>query len=685
MIERNRPQPPSNRRPVSILVGLTGILAAAFCTTDWLSNPSLSQQLWPSDIQSSVVGILGGKTATGVTGLPEYDISLTAILLRTFAAIIVFLALSRVFNPRATLSELSESLLLRLGILGYLAAFVWGVQLIAYEAFLQGLLPPLLMMLAGGVAFSCLSIWLPSSSFGGKSRSAIWFLVLVTIGWIAVSFQLNERLYTNLLIPHGDSAMYEEHLWNVWHGKGFRSYLDQGLFLGEHIQVIHLLLLPVHMIWPSHMMLELAESIALGSCTIPLFLMVRRRTNNEAAASLLAVSWLFFFPMHFLDIAIDQKTFRPVCLGLPFLLWMIHSAEIGRYKSAWLFLLIALSAKEDMALITAPLTAVLALLAHRNGESELRLRNWSLMACGVSAVWLISAVVVVIPAFRSGEVVHYSRYFGDLGNSPGELIRTAFTKPGLVFTQLLSIRTGLYALVFLTPVAFVGARCPLHLLAGLPTFIMLSLIQLGNGPQEGGLPPIPYHHFHAPLLPVIFWATACAVAGFTRQTNSKWQIAPQSPTAAALLVLCCCVATGVTGSILPYGAGFWADQSSFGRHAIYYPRLSEASERQLIERSAMAKIAVNQIPMQARVASTDFIHTRLTHRERSYDYSGYHRVVNEQGKRVPKDCDYIVIDTGHRYSEFRNADDIPELTESSNWRLLPDRTGGQFLILHRTQ
>jgi uncharacterized membrane protein len=685
MTNRNRPQPPAHRRPVALLVGLTGILAAAFCTTDWLSNTSVAQQLWPADIHTSVVRMLGGTTSTGMRGLPEYHLSLTVVLLRMGAATGLSLTLSRLFNRSDPLGTLGDSLLLRLGILGYLAAAIWGMQLVANQAMLQGLLPPLITMLAGGAMFSCLSPVLPSSWECGKRRFAVSLLLVATIGWIAISFRLNERLYANLLIPHGDSAMYEEHLWNIWHGKGFRSYLDQGLFLGEHIQVIHLLLLPAHMIWPSHLLLELAESIALGSCTIPLFLMVRRRTGNDVAACLLAISWLFFFPMHFLDIAIDQKTFRPVCLGLPFLLWMIHSAETGRYKSAWLFLLIALSAKEDMALIAAPLTAVIALIAHWNEESDRRLRNWSLMAATAAAAWLVAAVLVVIPAFRSGDVVHYSRYFGDLGSSPGELVRTGLTRPELVLAQLFSVRTLMYALVFFGPLAFIVVRRPVHLLAGALTFGMLSLIQLGNGSQEGGLPPVPYHHFHAPLLPVIFWAAASAIAAFPNHADSQWRILPQSRTAAAFLILCCCMTTGVTGSLLPFGAGFWSDQSSFGRHALYYPRPEVPTEQHLLKRAAMATIAVDQIPMQARVASTDFIHTRLTHRERSYDYSGYDRVVNEPGKRVPGDCEYIVIDTGHRYSEIRDHADIPELSESSDWELLPDQTDGHFLILHRKQ
>ncbi len=101
---------------------------------------------------------------------------------------------------------------------------------------------------------------------------AIYALVYTAMNW---------GLWFNMRIPHGDSAMYEEHLWNVWHGKGFRSYLDQGLFLGEHIQVIHLLLLPLHMLWPSHLLLELCQSLVIGATVFPVYSIARRHTDDR--------------------------------------------------------------------------------------------------------------------------------------------------------------------------------------------------------------------------------------------------------------------------------------------------------------------------------------------------------------------------------------------------------------------
>ena len=140
--------------------------------------------------------------------------------------------------------------------------------------------------------------------------------------------------FANLQTPHGDSAMYEEHLWNLTHGKGFRSYLDQGLFLGEHIQVIHVLLTPIYLLWSSHLLLELCEAIALALCAVPVFRMTLRHTESRRAATLMAMAALVYFPLHFLEISIDLKTFRPISFGVPLLLMTIDTLERKQYRWA---------------------------------------------------------------------------------------------------------------------------------------------------------------------------------------------------------------------------------------------------------------------------------------------------------------------------------------------------------------
>lgn len=684
----------------SVLCCAVGIFAFAAALSGWLSHPELAGQIWPDDINTAVASFLGGTRQQNALGQRLTVLSTSSVWLRIAMILLVLTGLkaicTRVRQPsQHSAADLLTSLY-RSGLVLVSACLWWLLWLIgdatfpSLKAFCVASLPLWLTTTMGVLCWTWCSAFISPSERAPvaskpKSVRPITLLTICAACWIAGSFWMNWRLYDQVLIPHGDSAMYEEHLWNVWHGKGFRSYLDQGLFLGEHIQIIHLLLLPLHYLWPSHLLLELTESIALGSCVIPVYLIAVRHTRSPWAAAVIGIAWLFYYPMHFLDIAIDQKTFRPVALGLPFVFWLIEFAERGSLKWAALSLVVALSAKEDMALVLCPLLAVLAWRARTpvapagtDSGVTVNCSQWKWLAAGsvFCAVYLILAVLVVIPAFRSGDHVHYARYFGDLGGTPGELMKTAITDPLRVIVRIFSMRTVLYICVFLVPLAFLPARRPLLLASGIFTFGMLSLLELGN---DGGLPPIPYHHFHAPLLPVVFWAAVVGIGSVGRCTAVEEDSIRKNTFSRAGLVLCCCVATCLTGSLMPVGVSFWSKVSPFGLTQLYCP-----SDLQQQSRAQAARRVVEQIPLTARVASTDYIHTRLTHCERSYDYSNYLRAVNNYQPGVPSDTEYIVIDTQHRYSEIRSADDIPELNEAKDeWQLLPDRTDGIFLILKR--
>ena len=215
---------------------------------------------------------------------------------------------------------------------------------------------------AAGWLATLVSLARPSSD-GVSPRIPGAVAVVVAMGLYTVVFTwMNWRLFEGLLVPHGDSAMYEEHLWNITHGKGFRSYLDQGLFLGEHIQVIHLALLPVYLLWPSHLLLEVCESAALAVTALPTYWITRRHTGSERAAVWMAVAVLLYFPLQYLDISIDLKTFRPISFGVPLLLLGIDQMERGRWKTMTLLLAATLCAKEDYAIVIAPLGVWLSLL-----------------------------------------------------------------------------------------------------------------------------------------------------------------------------------------------------------------------------------------------------------------------------------------------------------------------------------
>lgn len=519
-----------------------------------------------------------------------------------------------------------------------------------------------------------------------KSRGAAWVWVACSI-YFLVFTAMNWRLYFNLLVPHGDSVMYEEHLWNLLHGKGFRSYLDRGLFFGEHIQFVHLFLLPAYALWPSHLFLEGCSSAALALGAFPVFWMVRRHTNSERTATAVAVAYLLYTPTQFLDIEIDLKTFRPESFGIPLLLLTLDQLDRKHLIGTLVGIAFCLSVKEDYTLVFGPLGVWIAFASGttpkvtdpaQKGQFPFDFARtriiFGLSLSAFSVVYLWLATRVIMPWFRSGVELHYAGYFKRFGETPEEIVTTILTRPDLVFSALVTPETALYALAMLAPLAFLPLLAPTRLAVGLPLFAILCLIEL-----EG--PPTPQHQFHAPLVPIIFWSLAAALPranAIGKSVMRRWTKPTHAPTSDYFIlrhaIWTSALATGVFFSLSPLGIPFWDSGSTW-----YWKNLYGVNPRA----EKFARIA-NLIPHSARVASTDFVHPRFTHHERSYDYSEYVRDYTGQGKRIPDDTDYLVIDTDHRYSKIKKPGDVPELRDQADqWELQPDLTDGYFIVLKR--
>lgn len=569
---------------------------------------------------------------------------------------------------------------------------------------------------------------------GSRLPPVVWGAMAL---YFVVFSGMNVGLYESLQLPHGDSAMYEEHLWNLLHGKGFRSYLDNGRsFLGEHVQVIHVLLIPVYLVWPSQVTLELCQSAALAAGAIPLFRIAFRHGGSTHAAAALAIAYLLYVPMQFLDVAIDLKTFRPNSFEIPLFLVAFNALEERRWRTFFASLVLTLLCQEDAATIIAPLgvwifcrssslatdtlegqsaecrlqsapdAKVLPQLRTPNSAIRARLRWLGAALAVFGALYLILVIKLVLPWFRGGADVHFAKYYTDLGTSSNSIVANVLMHPQLVLGRLLDVESIGFALVLLVPLGLLPLFSPGRLAVAAPLFGVLCLSDITNSA---------HHHFHAPLVPVLLWAAAagleCIPALIDRwqQWWSGSQRAPASverrqrigpgqisasgkslPAVASQAVksvparnhrrsdsvivenaaVWCMLSSGCVGLFLglsPASLGFWDPDSRAYWRTLYLPG----------ERARQFPAVLAQIPAGSRVASTDFIHPRFTHFDRSYDYSDYR-------PDVPDDADYIVIDTRHPYSQIHSPDEVKEYRDHPEvWELLPDRTAGSFIVLHR--
>uniref|UniRef100_A0A7C4LP09 DUF2079 domain-containing protein n=1 Tax=Schlesneria paludicola TaxID=360056 RepID=A0A7C4LP09_9PLAN len=669
---------------VAVVMGLGCALAASVFAT-WLSQRSLAGVFVSAATWERMAPWLSGN-ASAKPGdvLPvEYH--------RVLAAVLV-VALSAWCGGALVLARSGHhawsSAVRWWGVRGWTWWCVLGAWEWLWVAAVTSRLTTVADLLVGGIPLwfaACLAGWLTTflhvyqdeklAAAEAPSQAAILprRLMLLALAYTAVFVTLNWRLWFNLYIPHGDSAMYEEHLWNLLHGKGFRSYLDQGLFLGEHVQVVHLGLLPLYVLWPSHLLLELCESVAIAAGVFPVAWMTCRQTGSPRAALAAAAAYVLYFPTQFLDIEIDLKTFRPEAFGIPLLLFTLDQLDRGSWKGFLAGVLACLTVKEDYSLVFLPLGIWVAATAryaprrlHSTGTSRAWLRLGVCLAIG-SVLYLWLATRVVMPWFRAGEEIHYARYFSRLGETPEAIVRTVLTQPDIVAGELLTTTTALYALALLVPVGGVSLFSPGRLAVGLPLFGVLCLNELARSPQ---------HHFHAPLVPIVFWAAA----GGLPQVPRVWTWlrrrpadAPRLARLAAHGLWSSALSSGVLFSLSPLGLAFWDPGSNWNAWKLYGPTGRGVE---------FAKVAA-KIPRSARVASTDFVHPRFTHHERSYDYSGYARRVSGYERRVPDDTDFIVIDCTHPYSQYRRPEDVPEYHQTDRWELVPDDTNGYYIVLKR--
>ncbi|HQX52446.1 MAG TPA: hypothetical protein PLR25_21170, partial [Planctomycetaceae bacterium] len=235
-------RPARSKTTPALLLAVIGFLLQASMIWVILTEIQLSDGFWPSDIGSHVVSAFGGTVNSAILDYPKIELSWLsvairlAIMLASAAVIAAGIALCRsrmLTTPpfrRTFVSAwwLSIAAITRPWLLAGLWLIAWlvatSVSDPGYLSFLLLTTPLFAAMIA---ALSLNGFW--DSCAGGDQSHPIdpigrrmWVLrhreilvvLLAAICWEATSFWMNERLYAGLLVPHGDSAMYEEHLWN---------------------------------------------------------------------------------------------------------------------------------------------------------------------------------------------------------------------------------------------------------------------------------------------------------------------------------------------------------------------------------------------------------------------------------------------------------------------------------------
>ncbi len=547
-------------------------------------------------------------------------------------------------------------------------SFLPFVSLLIIFLIAQGLKrPEVLTYLQHGVVFSlglffALKVLLWTGSPEGMrkinwGRASPWILAAMIIIFTVTFSILAAFQYRALNVPYGDSGYFEEQLWRTIHGEFLVQSMHKDIFLGKHIQLIHLLLLPIYVIFRHLLTLVVLQNLAVAAGAIAVYLLAKNKLESPGLALVFAFAYSLYPPLQIANQDMALNIFRPILFAVPFLLFAFYFLERGRLGLFLLFAFLTLITKEEFGLILAFMGIYIILAKKR--------KRVGAAICALGVIWFLVAFFVVIPYFHQAatgakKVSHVVTYYEDFGKDWEEIKETVRTRPlfvlGYAFSHN-SIKKIDFLFYLFVPLVFVGVLAPGILAIALPTFALSFLA------SRDSLYDIKFY-YHTPLIPFFFisaiygarrlvnWLPVKFARLFTKEHALRF--------VAALLIFSAFFAN-ILQAKSPTSILFYYPHSSFYWRNLYIPK---AKALHLAEIKGL-------IPAEARLATTNFLSPHFTHYKRDYVFPKY----------PPGEVDYIVVDTTERWQPGDAGEATEKLLSSPAYEKIFDKDG--ILVFRR--
>jgi uncharacterized membrane protein len=383
----------------------------------------------------------------------------------------------------------------------------------------------------------------------------------------ALAVQQHRVFLTNGL----DIGNVDQALWNSAQGRWLQFTLMAPVEsrLALHIEPILLLLVPFYWLGlggPELLLLAQAALVAMGASPMYQLAIMKllpkplptgegtiafppspagRGAGGEGTSARRFA--LLIFPLAYLLLPTLEAAvlydFHAVTVAPTFLLFGFLALERRHTGRFFLFMILAMACKEDMPLVVAMIGLYAGV-----AQGRWRLAGATIALAGA---WFAVAVLVIQPMFAAGGNIQLDRYAW-LGDSPGAMLATLLTRPGLVIEHLwrqANLPGYLAALFF--PTAFLALFSPLTLLPMLPP---LAVNLLSDNPFTWRLEDF---HYGAPLAPFLFIS---AIYGTHRLAGwlGRWPRLGQSAGFVLLGLLLATTAFTTTIAVSPRWPGLFA-------------------------------------------------------------------------------------------------------------------------------
>jgi uncharacterized membrane protein len=434
-----------------------------------------------------------------------------------------------------------------------------------------------------------------------------------------------------------DLGIFDQSIWLHSRGAGFNTVRGMQT-LGHHGSIGFFLLVPFYWLGAGPHFLNLFQVAVVVLGGIPVFMAAKRVLGNEWHALIPALAFVVnaVLQWHF------QELFHPEVVAItPFL-----CAYVAYQRQRWLpyalFLALAISWKEDVAVAALMLGFLLLWRGHRKAGVFTMLG---------AAAWFVFVTQALIPIFNP-EGTFYGQFFGELGDTPVKVIASAFTNPGLFLRRLWEGVPIIKYLFFLAaPYGLLSFLSPGALLIGLPQ-IFINLLSVNSFTEE--------FRFHYAAIPVLAF-TIAMIEGLGRVRPMPARRFCLGTVAA--FGVCAVIVMGISPLSIHYHEGYWPLQDN---------------PRQEIMEQAVSLPG----PGDTVTATYRFV-PHFTHRHEIFEFPNPWRPFNwgvhDENQRSPESVDWLVADM-YSIGEGDQAL-VEEIVAGEEWEVVLDEGG--IVVAHR--
>ena len=236
---------------------------------------------------------------------------------------------------------------------------------------------------------------------------------LAAMGWVAA---LLVGRVGGLSAPPYDLAFFQQVVWNLGQNGQWVSSFHEGSFLGLHFSPI--LLVPAlveRLVWPDVRVLSLFHAVTIGALVPAAFLFLRAALRPSQTAGTLAAALAIGVPLWGATQDVIRSDFHPEAAGVVLALLAGWAGLTGRRRAMWVFAIVALTSREDVAYAVG----VIGLVVAARGRGDARLHGRVLAV--VAALWAALVFVLLMPWIRDGAASDTYRYYAWLGSGLGVL------------------------------------------------------------------------------------------------------------------------------------------------------------------------------------------------------------------------------------------------------------------------